>query len=43
MKASELPVEQSATLELVINRKTATTLGVTVPAPLILQADHLVD
>ena len=43
MKASELPVEQSATLELVINKKTATTLGVTVPAPLILQADHLVD
>ena len=43
MKASELPVEQSATLELVINKKTATALGVTVPAPLILRADHLVD
>jgi putative ABC transport system substrate-binding protein len=43
MKASELPVEQSATLELVINRKTATAFGVTVPSSLMLQADHIVD
>jgi putative ABC transport system substrate-binding protein len=43
MKAAELPIEQAATLELVINRSTAQALGVVIPPPLMLQADHIVD
>ena len=37
-KPAELPVEQSRALELVINRKTAATLGLSVPLSLLVQA-----
>jgi len=42
-KPSELPVERSRKFELVINRKTATTLGLTIPPRVLLQADEVVD
>jgi putative tryptophan/tyrosine transport system substrate-binding protein len=39
----ELPVDEPTKFELVINRKTAKTLGFTVPHPLLLLADQVID
>lgn len=38
-----LPIEQPSTYELVINRKTARTLGLTLAATLLTRADRIVD
>jgi putative tryptophan/tyrosine transport system substrate-binding protein len=42
-KPAEMPVEQPARLELVINLRTATALGITVPPSIRLRADRLID
>jgi putative ABC transport system substrate-binding protein len=42
-KPADLPIEQPAKLQLVVNRKAARAIGVTLPASILAQADRVID
>jgi putative tryptophan/tyrosine transport system substrate-binding protein len=41
-KAGDLPIEQAATFELVVNLRTAKTFGISVPESILVAADHVI-
>jgi putative ABC transport system substrate-binding protein len=42
-RPAEIPIERPARFELIVNRKTAAGLGLTIPQSLLVRADRVVE
>ena len=42
-KVSNLPVQKATTFELIVNTRTASALGLTVPPNILLRADEMIE
>lgn len=42
-RPGDIPVERTTRFELVVNRKTATTLGLKIPPEVLLRVDRFID
>jgi putative tryptophan/tyrosine transport system substrate-binding protein len=42
-KPSDIPVEQPTKFEFLVNRRTASALGLTIPTPMLATADEVIE